>query len=275
MTIFRARRAFRTPARFFRTAASGILGALLVLSLGANWVFAAKTHPFVPGERLVFELRWEFVPAGEATIEVMPLAELDGTPARHFVMTARTNRFVDAFYKVRDRIDAFADADLTRSLLYRKDQREGRRRRRIEVRFDWEAGKARYANFGEPRDPIPLLAGTFDPLSAFFFVRGLELRPGMVVERPVTDGKKNVVGRVAVLERETITVKGTRFDTFRLAPDMKDVGGVFEKSEGADMDVWVTADPRHIPVRIRSSVAVGDFVAELVSVETGEGEGRP
>ncbi|MFW6241542.1 MAG: DUF3108 domain-containing protein [Thermodesulfobacteriota bacterium] len=228
---------------------------------------AAPELPFSPGERLVFELRWEFVPAGRATLAVLPPTEIDGKPVRHFVMTARTNGFMDTFYKVRDRIESFVDLGMNHSVLYKKRQREGKTRRDIEVRFDWAAGAAHYANFGKPRDPLPLKAGTFDPLSAFYFVRTLSLGPDMVVERPITDGKKNVVGQLTVVTRETITVKGTRYDTYRLVPDLKHVGGVFEKTEDAEMDVWVTADDRHIPVRIQSSVVVGDFIAELISVE--------
>jgi hypothetical protein len=247
----------------------GLLFWLWVL-VPATAVFgeeAIREVPFSSGERLVFELRWEFIPAGQATLSVMPIAELDGKPVRHFVMTARTNGFVDTFYKVRDRIESFVDPGMNHSLLYKKRQREGKTRRDIEVRFDWEAGTAHYTNFGKPRDPLPLEAGTFDPLSAFYFARTLSLASGMVVERPVTDGKKSVVGQLTVVTRETITVKGTRYDTYRLAPDLKHVGGVFEKTEDAEMDVWVTADARHIPVRIQSSVVVGDFIAELISVE--------
>lgn len=225
--------------------------------------------PFSPGEKLVFELRWEFIPAGQATLQVLPPAERDGVPVRHFVLTARTNGFLDTFYKVRDRIESFADLDMSHSVFYKKRQREGKTRRDIEVRFDWAAGTAHYTNFGKPRDPLPLKPGTFDPLSAFYFVRTLSLAPDMVVERPVTDGKKNVIGQVTVATRETITVKGKRYDTYRLSPDLRDVGGVFEKTEDAEMDVWVTADERHIPVRIQSSVVVGDFIAELISAEEG------
>lgn len=239
----------------------------LVPAAGVRAEDSSAAAPFSPGERLVFELRWEFVPAGRATLTVLPPTEIDGKPVRHFVMTARTNGFVDTFYKVRDRIESFANLDMDHSVFYKKRQREGKTRRDIEVRFDWDVGTAHYANFGKPRDPLPLKPGTFDPLSAFYFVRTLSLKPNMVVERPITDGKKNVIGQLAVVTRETITVKGTRYDTYRLSPDLRDVGGVFEKTKEAEMDVWVTADERHIPVRIQSSVVVGDFIAELISVE--------
>jgi len=43
------------------------------------------------------------------------------------------------------------------------------------------------------------------------------------------------------------------------------VGVVFEKSKNAKIQVWVTADKRRMPVKIKSKVVVGSFVGELVS----------
>jgi hypothetical protein len=55
------------------------------------------------------------------------------------------------------------------------------------------------------------------------------------------------------------------FDTYLVEPDLKDIGGVFRKSKNAKLEVWVTSDNRHIPVKIKSKVIVGSFVAELIS----------
>jgi len=43
------------------------------------------------------------------------------------------------------------------------------------------------------------------------------------------------------------------------------VGGVFEKTKDAKIHIWVTADERRIPVRIKSKVAIGSFIGELTS----------
>jgi hypothetical protein len=55
-----------------------------------------------------------------------------------------------------------------------------------------------------------------------------------------------------------------------LEPDLEHIGGVFEKSKNAKLMVWVTADEARIPVKVKSEVIVGSFVAELIKVE-----GRP
>jgi hypothetical protein len=40
---------------------------------------------------------------------------------------------------------------------------------------------------------------------------------------------------------------------------------VFEKSKDAEIELWVSADKRRVPLRIKSKVIVGSFVGELIS----------
>jgi hypothetical protein len=223
-----------------------------------------KRIPFSPGEKLFFEVRWAFIPAAEGVLEILPMETIDGVRCYHFTATSRTYEFVDAFYKVRDRMEAFADEGMTRSLLYKKAQ-DGKRKRRISVNFDWEKLQARYSNFDERGEPVSLLPGSFDPLSVFYAFRLMQLKEGEELKTPVTDGKKCIVGRAKVIKREKIKVKDTFYDTFLVEPDLEQLGGVFEKSKNAKLQVWVTADGASIPVRVKSEVLVGSFVAELVS----------
>jgi len=246
----------------------------------AVWLFIAgtawsadsptPTRAFRPGERLTFVLKWTIIPAGEAVLEVLPQEHMAGIDAYHFVLTARSNAFVDAFYMVRDRIDAWADAPMQRSLLYRKKQHEGSIRRDITVSFDWEDMTVQYTNQGEVREPIPITAGTFDPLSIFYWSRLTNLVVGGRLQRSVTDGKKHVLGMADVVRRETVKVPAGTFDTFLIEPDLAHVGGVFEKSPDAKIQLWVSADHRRLPVKLKSKVIVGSFSGELVSM-TGTG----
>jgi len=225
-----------------------------------------ETLPFQPGERLVFEVRWEFIRAGEAVLEILPVEDFEGEPCFHFVMTAKTTPFIDVFYKVRDRYDAYTDVGMSHALLYTK-KKSGRRKKEIKVPFDWDKMESQYVAVGEDWKPISLLPNSFDPLSVFYAFRLNNLKVGKVLHAAVSDGKKCVMGSAVVLKRERIQVKGTDYDTFIIEPDLKDVGGVFEKSKDAKIKIWVTADHRRIPVRFKSKVVVGSFVAELVSVE--------
>lgn len=244
---------------------AAILFARFTGAAGAETPFPLP--PFQPGEHLVYELKWEFIKAGEATLSVLPLETVNGKPAFHFAMTARSVPFIDVFYKVRDRIDAYATPDMVHSVFYKKKQREGKTRRDIVVLFDWENQTAKYIKSGKPREPIDLMPGTFDPLSAFFYVRTIPPEPGKFIERPVTDGKRNVMGRASFIKRERIEINGNRYEAYLIEPELKHIRGVFEKSEDASIQVWVSADHRRIPLRVKSKVVVGSFLADLVSAE--------
>jgi len=222
--------------------------------------------PFSPGERLTFRVKWAFIPAGEAVLQIQAIETLKGVPCYHFVMTARSDPLVDPFYKVRARIDAYADTAMARSIFYR-EKKTGKRQKDAVLYFDWEQNVARYSNFGVKSEPIPLLPGSFDPLSVFFAFRLQELKKGLQIKKAVTDGKKCVVGNAQVMGRERIKVAGRTYDTFLVEPDVEDIGGIFKKSENAKLQIWVTADARRIPVRVRSKIKIGSIVAELVSME--------
>lgn len=224
-----------------------------------------KRIPFAPGEKLFFEVRWLFVPAAEGVLEILPMTTIDGVTCYHFSMTSRTYEFVDLFYKVRDRIEGFTDEGMTRSVLYKKTQ-DGKRKRRVSVNFDWDKLQARYSNYDEKGEPVSILPGSFDPLSVFYAFRLFPLKEGEELKASVTDGKKCIVGKARVVKREKITVKDRDYDTFLVEPDLEHLGGVFEKSKDAKLQIWVTADGASIPVRVKSEVIVGSFVAELVSL---------
>jgi hypothetical protein len=247
---------------------SVIIVLLLITGLPVNLNARESPFPFRPGERMVFGVRWAFIPAGEGILEVKPMEDFQGIPSYHFVFTARTNEFVDLIYKVRDRVDSWVDSGMTRSLRYKK-RHQARSKKEVTVRFDWDQRLAQYSLFDEKQEPIPVRPGTFDPLSVFFAFRLYDPNTLKEIRIPVTDGKKCIPGGARVIRREQVDADGTTYDTFLVEPDLEHIGGVFKKSPNAKLKIWVTADHRHIPVRIESKVAVGSFVAELLSYEEG------
>jgi len=228
---------------------------------------AEKEHPFQPGEKLQFILKYGVIPAGTASLEVHDMEEIQGVKAYHFVLTARSNSFIDIFFKVRDRIDSYTDAGMNHSLYYKKDQKEGKTRRNIKVDFNWDKKESTYINFDTEPRVISLLPGTFDPLSVFYYSRLLDLHGKNEFEHPVTDGEKNLMGILRVVGRETVNVPAGTFNTLVLEPDLKNVEGVFSKKQRAKIKLWVTDDERRLLVQMKSAAIVGSFVAELVTAE--------
>lgn len=238
---------------------------------------------FVPGEKLHYKLRWGFIPAGEAELEVLPIEQIEGIPRYHFVLQARTNAFIDVFYRFRTRIDAYADINMTRSVKYVKNTEVKNKHKVDTVVFDWHRKQAHYHQkevlAGSPPEikietrTTPLMEGTFDPLSAFYFTRTNKLGEDFFIDRPVTDGKKCLVAKAAVLKRQQIRLNGTSYDTYVILPELEDLSGVFEKSPDARMLIWISADRLQIPLRLKSKVVVGSFIGELVEIERAPANG--
>ena len=222
--------------------------------------------PFHPGEKLTFQVTWSFIPAGEAILEILPLETMQGVMSYHFVMRAQTYPFIDLIYKVRDRVDAFTDLEMTHSLLYTK-QKKGKHKKKVAVSFDWEKQTAHYSQRGKKKKPITVKPGSFDPLSIFYAFRIHDLKVGVNIKIPVTDGKKCVVGEARVVRKEKIAIANKTYDTYLVEPDLKHIGGVFKKTKNAKLEIWVTADSQKIPLKIKSKVIVGSFVAKLISAE--------
>lgn len=256
------RSSFFSVRRQVRLLLGCTLSLLLLQFLPLNGAAAA---PFLPGEKASYQVRWAFVAGGQVDIAVEKDGRFDGRDAWHFSLTARTFPYVDVFYKVRERIDAYTDKAMQHSLFYSKLEK-GKNKRDIKVRFDWRKREVSYRNFDQKPRTEKIKEGTFDPLSAYFFLRTRDIGSKEIITRLVTDGKTLVRGTAKVLRREKITVPAGHFDTYVIEPDMQKVQGVFEKSKNARLLVWVTADHRHLMVRAESKVVVGSIVAELISL---------
>lgn len=237
---------------------------------------SSEPLPFSVGERIEYSVSWEMIPAGSAVFKVLEHGMMDGKQIRRFVLEARSKKFIDLFYKIRDRLESHTDHEFSRSVFYSKIQ-SGKEGKKVRVRFDWEKKQAVYSNFGGKRDPIDIPDHTFDPLSSFYKLRTLDLsdwedpekdppgQPGLFF--PVTDGKKCFIQKGAVLKKETIsTPSGARYETYLIAPQVTHFSGVFKKSTDAAARVWVSADHLQIPVKIKIKVAVGSIIFDLVSV---------
>lgn len=243
-----------------------LLSCVVLLLLLAS-VPARAELPFGHGEKLSYDIYWTFILAGSATLETLDSEPVEGRAALHFRALAKSTPFVDTFYKVRDTIESYTDREVTRSLLYRKDQSEGTYVRNYLVKFDKNGNVAYRYSKGALKNAVIIPTGTFDPLSMLFVFRTKPLSVGYEFYAPVTDGEKSITGKAKVVRRETISTKAGEFDTLLVEPDVRDIGGVFRKSPNATLQVWITNDARRIPVRVKSKVVVGHFSMELTGYE--------
>lgn len=238
--------------------------AIFGLSLLIFFSLAESTIPASPslwiGERLVFELTWFGINAGWATLEVKEKIDYNGKEVIRVVSTAQSNKFISVFYKVDDRTETFIDPLEKYPYRFILRQREGRHKTDKEIIFNQEMSKAVYIKDGKEKT-FDISPKAQDALSAFYYLRTLDLKVGDTVYINIFDSGKNYVAEVKVLKKERIDTPLGSFNTICVKP-MLQTEGIFQRK--GDVYIWLTDDDRKIPVMMKSSVKIGPVTAKLI-----------
>ena len=218
------------------------------------------------GERLDFSIQYGLIYAGNATMEIRNIAEFDGLKAYHIMSVARTNEVFDLIYKVRDRVESFMDYDNLFSVKFEKHLREGRYRKDENVVFDQ---KNHYAIYRDKR--LKIAPRTQDFLSAFYYIRTLDLEVGEAVAMANHTSGKNYPIYIKVLRRQRVSVPAGEFDCIEIEPVLQ-TSTIFEQK--GRLTIWLTDDNLKMPVMMRSKVIVGAFEAVLKDYKLSSDEKR-
>lgn len=212
---------------------------------------------FTKGERIEYSLSWLGVAGGIAVMTVEPSADVI-----RITSEARTQGAIGKLYPVRDIIRTLISRDRFSTLRYEKTLNERGRLKQELTELDPRSGKGRRKG-KEFRYRAPVL----DPLSTIYYLRTLELAPGKRhTMRLLADGKDYEIEAV-VHGREKIDIEGQVFDTWLVEPKMTQ-GGIF-RDENNRLLIWLTADARRVPVRIRSELEFGSITASLRRTRLG------
>lgn len=216
--------------------------------------FAERKMPV--GESLVFDIYWKFVKVGYGTLEVKEITDYESKSVYFIYSEAKSAPFFDAFFKVRDENKSWVDAKKFHSLAFEQKIREGRYKRDRRTVYDQNNHTA--VNEKDVRFDVP--ENVLDVLGAFYWVRLQELAPGTTVTVDVNCRLKNYKMNVKIHGREKIKINGKKYNTIVVEPDLQDSGIFMQK--GAVL-IWLTDDEYHIPVKMKSKIAVGSIVGEL------------
>jgi hypothetical protein len=227
--------------------------------LSARLCPAANPEVFKPGEKLLYSLYLEEYPAGMATLEVKPMATINALAAYHFVMSAETSPVLAALLMLGDRAESYADAGMAHALVY-KEHTSGASPHDVTVTFNWMKREAQYCLGEKKFRPTALLPGAFDPLSVIYALRLLDLKGMQKIRKPVSNGLHCFVARATVLGKQKVRVESGEYDTYLLELMLEEFSDLFK---AAQVKLWLSADPRRLPVRIVCEFPVGKITAEL------------
>jgi hypothetical protein len=241
---------------------------ILILSLAVQITQAQKlpeykTGAFQAGEKLKYEVKYGFITAAEATLQVEDgKKDMNGNKVFHYIANGKTTRSFDFFMKVRNRYDSYVYQDNFLPYQFTENVKEGNYRRDSYANFDQVKNKvvASKGNYYVPDN-------TFDVISAFYFARCLDIRYMKVGEKFnlnyfLDDGHYPL--EVEYVGKEVIKTSTGKYECLKFSPTLQP-GRVFRKD--SRMYLWITNDANRIPLKVEVEILIGSLVLELQSYE--------
>ncbi|MEX0602232.1 MAG: DUF3108 domain-containing protein [Bacteroidota bacterium] len=226
-------------------------------------------NAFTVGERLVFDVGYSFITAGEAVMSIPRIDTIQGRPVYEIVFTVNSTPSFSWIYKVEDRYETYVDVEGLFPWRFTQRIREGKYSRDFAAEFD-QFNNIAYAEGKEY--PIPPFVQ--DIISAFYFARTLDYSTMRVGQRTnLQNFYKDTTYTLDIkfLGHQRLKVGAGTFDCVLVEPMIQE-GGLF-KSEGRII-IWLTNDERKIPVKVSTKVVIGSIDSELRQYSGVAGEIR-
>lgn len=217
---------------------------------------------FGNGEHLYFKVFYNvgrvWVGAGEATFDVKQEV-MDNHSVYHIIGDGKTFKSYDWIFKVRDRYETFLDMRTLLPVRFIRNVNEGGYKIYNNVAFNQEIGKAASTNgtFNVPRC-------IQDVLSAIYYARNIDYskyQPGAKIPFTMFLDDQVYTLYIRYVGKERIETKYGVFNAIRIVPLLIE-GTIFKGGE--KMNIWVTDDNNHLPVRVDSPILVGSIKVDLM-----------
>jgi hypothetical protein len=236
---------------------------ILLVLLSVQLVSAYKI-----GEKLRFEVKYGLIPAGHASLTVSDTSYFQ-KPAIKVTSLAKTNKFFDNIYKVRDEITSVFASNSQYTYKFWKRLQEGSyRQNRIHLYYP-ELNYSRYMKYKYKKrkfknTKLEIPENTHDILSAFYWVRTQDFAVGDTLGINVAVDGRSYKAQVLVHSLENIETEFGDIECFKIEPKLK--GEAIFKQTG-NIYIWLTNDEYKVPMLLESKIIFGHFRAILKNGE--------
>ena len=249
--------------RYTRLIAIGLVAISVTSTTQAQTATGTTTtpvsRPFVPGERLSYDVYFGAIKVGTGSMEVRGIDTVRGRPAYH---TAFQLNGGIPFYKVDDTFESWFATDDLASLRFNQDQNEGTKER--QHRYEIYPERRKYDDLSDQEPEQPSVADPLDDGSFVYFVRTVPLEVGKTYEfqRYFKPDRNPVTIRVE--RRERVRVPAGTFDAIVIQPVIK-TKGVF--SESGHAELWISDDDRRVILQMKSQLSFGSLDLYLTNIQ--------
>jgi Protein of unknown function (DUF3108) len=239
-----------------------LMGICFPLKAGDEFCGIRNTS-FQNGEYIMFKVFYAvagiYVGAGEASFNCN-IERLNGKPVYHIVGDGKTYPFYDGFFKVRDKYETYIDTASMQPLKFIRNVYEGGYTKYENVSFNQNAGTA-ITTGGVFKVPKCVQ----DVLSAIYYARNINFdnyKPGDKIPFSMFLDNENYSMYIRYLGKENIKTKYGKFRAIKFKP-LLIKGTIFEGGE--KMNVWVSDDANHLPLRVESPISVGKVSVDMMA----------
>ena len=223
-----------------------------------------QNEAFKEGEILSYKLHYGIIDAGIATLEVKPeIMDVSGRHVYHVVGNGYSRGAFDWFFKVRDRYETFIDKDALLPWMFVRRVYEGGVVINQDYTFNHYTNKV---DVGEG-EKVDVPEGTQDMISAFYSARNLDLSNAKegdvflinsIVDKEIWPMKIRYVGK------DEIKTEIGKFKCLKFRPIVQK-GRIFKHED--DLNVWISDDKNHVPLRAQAKLLVGSIKLDIISVK--------
>jgi len=228
--------------------------------------------PFHDGEQLIYQASWVGIPAAQARLKFHKQQKND-QPRWLGEVWIETNPFADVFYKMRDYMkESMADDTLHTSGVYLV-QHEKSRLNYYDVTIDRPAQLVTMTkkNHKGTQSKEYIASDPWGPISGAMMALTQNFEPGKTYAFDVFSGSQRYVFAFVVDKREKIHLALGDFDAWRIVPDVWYVSDGELRSEAHGTTLWISADERHLPLRIEAQAFIGYVRADLIKIDGKDG----
>jgi hypothetical protein len=235
----------------------------------------AQNMPFQTGEELYYDIRYKygFVVMKSGTAQyALEAATFNREYALKSALNFKTNSFFDKIFMIRDTLNSYASLPDLIPLYHNRSVNEGGYCFTEEMLVLKHEISSTEVNIKRMRNEIvkidTLISSNlpgYDLLNVFLFIRSMDYSQ-FNHEQTCTVatflGEKKVNILIKYQGQTVIRKNNIKYKALKLSVDV--VNEVFTESKNA-IEVWISDDENHVPLKIRAKLKIGAAEAELSS----------
>jgi len=223
--------------------------------------YSPQANSLLPGT-YHYSVKWEGIPVAKASVEIREDQKKDELVS--VAAKTKTSGLVRAFYSMNYTSESIFRKSDFQPVSFSSYQKENSKRKFRNIQFDkdgsvvserWKKGKEKTKIAFDSENVV------FDPISAAFLAKSLDLEEGKKISFDVYNGKHRFLISFAVKGKELVKIKGKKRLAYKVIPSVSKLTDSEGEKKLRSAALWISADEDRELLKLESEVAIGSVIA--------------